>query len=73
MMTWLLTEALVRRGAEVTLFATANSRTSARLHATFDEGYVRARVVDSNGKVAWTQPVFVAGAREKGNSSRFLP
>ena len=40
LMTWLLTEALVRRGAEVTLFATANSRTSARLHATFDEGYV---------------------------------
>lgn len=40
LMTWLLTEALVRRGVEVTLFATANSRTSARLHGTFDEGYV---------------------------------
>ena len=38
LMTWLLTEALVRRGVEVTLFATANSRTSARLHATFDQG-----------------------------------
>ena len=24
-----------------------------------DEGYVRAKVVDSNGLVAWTQPVFV--------------
>lgn len=24
-----------------------------------DECYVRARVVDSNGKIAWTQPVFV--------------
>ena len=24
-----------------------------------DEGYVRARVIDSNGKMAWTQPVFV--------------
>ena len=26
-----------------------------------DEGYVRARVLDSNGGRAWTQPVFVAG------------
>jgi hypothetical protein len=25
-----------------------------------DEGYVRARVLDSNGQTAWTQPVFVA-------------
>jgi hypothetical protein len=24
-----------------------------------DEGYVRARITDSNGKMAWTQPVFV--------------
>lgn len=40
LMTSLLTEALVRRGVDVTLFATANSRTSARLHATFDQGYV---------------------------------
>jgi hypothetical protein len=24
-----------------------------------DEGYVRARVRDSNGQMAWTQPVFV--------------
>lgn len=24
-----------------------------------NEGYVRARVIDSNGKMAWTQPVFV--------------
>lgn len=32
--------------------------------ATYDiagnEGYVRARIVDSNGRRAWTQPVFVA-------------
>jgi hypothetical protein len=27
---------------------------------TADEGYVRARVRDSRGRVAWTQPVFVA-------------
>lgn len=40
LMTSLLTEALVRRGLDVTLFATANSRTLARLHATFDRGYV---------------------------------
>jgi glycosyltransferase involved in cell wall biosynthesis len=39
LMTWLLTEALVRRGVEVTLFATGNSRTSARLQATFAAGY----------------------------------
>jgi hypothetical protein len=24
-----------------------------------DEGYVRAKVMDSNGKVAWTQPVMI--------------
>lgn len=24
-----------------------------------DEGYVRVRIIDSNGKMAWTQPVFV--------------
>ncbi len=40
LMTWLLTEGLVRRGIDVTLFATANSTTSARLHAIFDQGYV---------------------------------
>jgi glycosyltransferase involved in cell wall biosynthesis len=40
LMTWLLTEGLVRRGVDVTLFATANSTTSARLHAIFDQGYV---------------------------------
>lgn len=28
-----------------------------------DEGYVRARVVDSNGRMAWTQPVFVEPKR----------
>jgi len=39
LMTWLLTEALVRRGIDVTLFATGNSQTSARLSAAFPRGY----------------------------------
>ena len=38
-MTSLLTEGLVARGHEVTLFATSGSKTSARLHATFEQGY----------------------------------
>src|SRR6266705_5316116 len=38
-MTSLLTEGLVASGQDVTLFATARSKTSARLHATFEEGY----------------------------------
>jgi glycosyltransferase involved in cell wall biosynthesis len=38
-MTSLLTEGLVGRGHEVTLFATASSKTTARLHATFEQGY----------------------------------
>ena len=38
-MTSLLTEALVARGHDVTLFATGDSRTSARLHATYPIGY----------------------------------
>jgi len=37
--TALLTEGLVARGHEVTLFATGASRTSAELHATFPRGY----------------------------------
>lgn len=37
--TALLTEGLVARGHDVTLFATGTSRTSARLHATFPCGY----------------------------------
>src|SRR5437868_3595080 len=36
---WLLTEDLVRRGHDVTLCATGNSRTSARLHAVYPRGY----------------------------------
>lgn len=38
-MTSLLTEGLVSAGHDVTLFATAESRTAATLHATFPRGY----------------------------------
>jgi glycosyltransferase involved in cell wall biosynthesis len=38
-MTSLLTEGLVARGHDVTLFATRESKTAARLHASFDRGY----------------------------------
>src|SRR6476659_9544022 len=36
---YLLTEELVRRGHEVTLFATGDSRTSAALRAVYPRGY----------------------------------
>src|SRR5262245_55323034 len=39
LITSLLTEELVRRGHDVTLFASGDSRTSARLSATFSQGY----------------------------------
>jgi len=38
-MTSLLTEGLVAKGQQVTLFATGDSRTSAKLHATYPHGY----------------------------------
>ncbi len=38
-MTSLLTEGLVARGQDVTLFATADSRTTAKLHAIYPHGY----------------------------------
>ena len=38
-MTALLTDGLVARGHDVTLFATGESRTRATLHATFARGY----------------------------------
>jgi glycosyltransferase involved in cell wall biosynthesis len=38
-MTSLLTEGLVARGVDVTLFATADSKTKAKLHATYPHGY----------------------------------
>jgi len=39
---WLLCEELIRRGHEVTLFATGDSHTSARLIATYERGYEHA-------------------------------
>ncbi len=36
---WMLTEELVRRGHDVTLFATGDSRTSARLESIYRRGY----------------------------------
>ncbi len=39
LVTWLLTEGLVTRGHDVTLFATADTRTTARLHASYPHGY----------------------------------
>lgn len=44
--TSLLTEGLVRRGVEVTLFATADSRTSARLDAVAPHGYAEDDTMD---------------------------
>ena len=38
-MTALLTDGLVARGHDVTLFATGDSKTTARLHATYPHGY----------------------------------
>ena len=32
---------------------------------TGDEGYVRVKVIESNGQVAWTQPVPVGAAGPK--------
>jgi len=42
-----LTEGLVARGHDVTLFATADSTTSARLHATAPAGYEEDETVDA--------------------------
>jgi len=39
LMTSLLTEGLIERGHDVTLFATGDSNTKAKLHATFPHGY----------------------------------
>ena len=32
-----------------------------------DEGYVRAKVIDSNGKIAWTQPIVVRAGGQSGS------
>jgi glycosyltransferase involved in cell wall biosynthesis len=47
LVTSLLTEELVRRGHEVTLFATADSLTQARLHAVAPGGYEENREMDA--------------------------
>jgi hypothetical protein len=39
------------------------TESSATYSIAGDEGYVRARVLESNGRMAWTQPIFV-GSRE---------
>src|SRR4029079_6594273 len=39
LVTWLLTEGLVRRGHDVTLFATGDTTTSAKLAACYPHGY----------------------------------
>jgi glycosyltransferase involved in cell wall biosynthesis len=39
LISWLLTEGLVRRGHDVTLFATGDTKTSAHLSATYPRGY----------------------------------
>lgn len=36
------------------------AQTSATYKIRGDEGYVRAKVIDSNGRCAWTQPTFIA-------------
>jgi hypothetical protein len=30
-----------------------------------DEGYVRVKVLESNGKTAWTQPLMISAAASK--------
>ena len=42
----LLTEGLVARGVEVTLFATADSVTSGKLHAVCDKGYEESEEIE---------------------------
>ena len=42
----LLTEALVEKGVDVTLFATADSKTRARLHAICERGYEEDKSID---------------------------
>src|SRR6478735_389657 len=41
-----VTEGLVARGWDVTLFATADSITSAQLHAVVEQGYEEDRTID---------------------------
>lgn len=49
-----LTEELIARGHEVTLFATGDSRTSAKLEYVFPRGLREARMKDPYGTNSWT-------------------
>ena len=52
-MTWLLSDGLVARGQDVTLFATAESKTNARLHAfsiSSTDMKIRMRKPSRNGE-----------------------
>lgn len=48
----------IGRGGRLLKDVTANP--AATYDFTGDEGYVRARVLDSNGRTAWVQPVFLS-------------
>lgn len=45
----------------------------ARYDISGSEGYVRAKVIDSNGYVAWTQPVLVGGTGAESNAIQSTP
>jgi glycosyltransferase involved in cell wall biosynthesis len=61
---WLLTEELGRRGHEVTLYATGDSQSSARLRATYPRGYL-----DDPGLWSWQfhETMHVASAFEQAH------
>ena len=44
--------------------AARSARQPGRVRVSGDEGYVRAKVIESNGRVAWCQPVLSEAARE---------
>src|SRR6185312_3162727 len=72
----LLTEGLVARGVDVTLFATADSLTNARLHGTARTGYSEDATLDAKAEEA----LHIAAVFERAdefdlihNSFDFLP
>lgn len=76
LVTSLLAEALVKRGVSVTLFATANSRTAARLEAVAPHGYSEAEGLDAK---VW-EAIHVANLFEQAddfdlihNQADFIP
>src|SRR3989304_9840817 len=64
----LLTEGLVERGLDVTLFATADSETSARLVAVAPCGYEE----DSGLNAKVWESLHIAGAFERAGALRLL-